>query len=115
MTKEKIEYLLERFEGLSLGAKDGDGVRGRDSARTDTLFTLVILLPSIRSSAQFKIPSSAPERIEAKFRGPFDRDENVGNVEGNEETKTVSELMDYTRDAVTNYQVSGGARVVSVI
>ena len=44
MTKEKIESLLERFEGLSLGATDGDGVREQDSARTDDLLRSAIQL-----------------------------------------------------------------------
>ena len=62
------------------------------------------LCPILRS-----IPSSALEQIKAELRDVSDHVKSFGRAGSNEDTKAMSELMGYIRDAVTNYQVSGGA------
>lgn len=107
MTKEKVDALLERFEKLDVG---GDTVHGQDATQTDALLTSVIS-PSLYSTIH-SIPPSALERIEDKLRDVSDRVESGGHVASNEDTKAVSELMDYIRDAVTSYQVCGGTQAL---
>ena len=61
------------------------------------------------------IPSSALEQIKAELQDVSDHVKSLGRVGSNEDTKAVSELLDYIRDAVTNYQVSDGAQAVPII
>ena len=49
MTKEKIDTLLEHFNGLSLGVNKGDGVDKQESTRSDALLTSVVSIPSFFS------------------------------------------------------------------
>ena len=92
---------------------DGGGVCEQESARTDALLRSVISLSLY--STLCSIHSSALEKIKAELRDISDHIKSVGRAGSNEDTKAMSELMGYIRDAVTNYQVSGGARVVSMI
>ena len=60
-------------------------------------------------------PSSALEQIKTELREVSDHVKSVGRAGSNEDTNTVSELMDDIRDVVTNYRVSGGVQAVWMI
>ena len=113
MTKDKIDSLLGRFEALNLRMNNEGAVHEQDSARTDALATSVISLSIYLILCS--IPSSTVERIEAELRDVSDHIKSVGHAGSNEDTKTMAELADYIRDAITNYQVSGRDRAMSMI
>ena len=57
--------------------------------------------------------SSALKRIEAKLQDVSNRFKNAGYVGSDKDSKAVSELVNYIRDAVTDCQVSCGVQVES--
>lgn len=115
MTKEKLDALLEKVDGLvkglnrlGLGTDDGDVVREPQSAQSDAMLMSVIsvLFFSILHSI---LPSSL-ERIKDKLKNISDRFENTEHTAKSEDAKVVSELMGDIQNAITDFQVSGNTQ-----
>ena len=110
MTKEKIDTVLERLDSLGLGVDNGDGVDKQQPTPSNALLASVISSPLPLTPR--RVFYSALKRIEDKLPSVSER---VGDAGSDKDTKVVSELMDYIRDAVGRQTVSGKAQTGSGI
>jgi len=106
VTKEKITTILERLRRLGLGKRDEGVVDKEELARRGALLASVTTAPC--NSILYLWLSGTLNQIESKLREVSGRIGTVGLTANEEDIRIVSALVEDIRDAVIDYQVSGG-------
>ena len=108
MTKEKLEILVNSWDGMGLGTNGGDVVPKLQSAQSNTLITSVTSVPPYL--LPHLILPSALERINDKLRDVSKHAENAGYMGSN-----VASELDEIITAIANCQASSEAQTGSAI